>query len=345
MRTHLLLTILAVCALSTRGVAATQASEVATAVTPPSENGPVDVAVGLYLIDISDINESNNTFQTELDIIALWKDPRLAFDAAAEGSDRRIYVGDASERFRTQIWNAQGSAANAVGQMTLINQKITVFTDGRLMLEVRLAATLRAILDYSRFPFDTQVLPVHIESFGWNRDVVRLRPLPEQTGFDPSFQLAEWTVVGVEPTLAEIKRPRDPVPYSRLTYSITIDRKTGFYLWKIFLPLLVIVAITWIVFWMNREMLGRRAGVSVTGILTIIAYQFVVSDTIPRVSYLTVLDRVLLLSTLTIAATLLESLAVEAVQSRGGDATRIDRTCRWAFPLVYFLIVALIVLR
>jgi len=126
MRNHLLLTILVMCALSTRGVAAAQASEVAPAVTPPSENGPVDVAVGLYLIDISDINEANNTFQTELDIIAFWRDPRLAFDTAAEGSDRRIYVGDASERFRTQIWNAQGSAANAVGQMTLINQKIMI---------------------------------------------------------------------------------------------------------------------------------------------------------------------------------------------------------------------------
>jgi hypothetical protein len=95
---------------------------------------------------------------------------------------------------------------------------------------------------------------------------------------------------------------------------------------------------------MNREMLGRRAGVSVTGILTVIAYQFVVSEAIPRVSYLTVLDKVLLLSTLTIAATLLESLIVEAVQSRDGEAIRIDKACRWAFPVVYFSILVFVAL-
>jgi hypothetical protein len=143
--------------------------------------------------------------------------------------------------------------------MTTVDQKITVFADGRLMIEARMAAKLRAVLDYSRFPFDAQVLPVHIESYGWNRDIVVLEPLVEQTGFDPNFQLTEWTVVDVKTTVSEIKRPRDPVPYSRLTYNISIDRKTGFYLWKIFLPLIVIVAISWVVFWMNREMLGRRA--------------------------------------------------------------------------------------
>jgi hypothetical protein len=304
----------------------------------------VGVTVGLYVVDISDINETNNTFQTEMDIIAFWNDPRLAFDAEAEGTDRRIYLGKAAEQLRSRIWNVQGSAANTVGGLDVIQQKITIFADGRLMLEVRVAAKLRAILDYSRFPFDKQVLPIHIESFGWNRDIARLEPLPGQTGFDPDFQLAEWTIVDVTATVGEIVRPRDPVPYSRLTYNITIDRKTGFYLWKIFLPLLVIVAISWVVFWMNREMLGRRAGVSVTGILTVIAYQFVVSEAIPRVSYLTVLDKVLLLSTLTIAATLLESLIVEAVQSRDGEAIRIDKACRWAFPVVYFSILVFVAL-
>jgi hypothetical protein len=344
-RSGLLLAVIAICAVLGHGPAFAQAPGDARAVTPPSENGPVDVTAGVYVIDISDISETDNTFQAEIDVIAFWNDPRLAFDAETEGTDRQVYIGAASERFRTRIWNAQGSAANAVGRWESINQKITIFADGRIMTEIRLAAKLRAVLDFARFPFDTQVLPVHIESFAWNRDVVRIKPFPEQTGFDPSFQLAEWTVKDVSTTVTEITRPRDPVPYSRLTCNITIDRKTGFYLWKIFLPLLVIVAISWVVFWMNREMLGRRAGVSVTGILTVIAYQFVVSEALPRVSYLTVLDKVLLLSTLTIAATLLESLIVEAVQSRGGDSTRVDRACRWAFPLVYFSILAFVVLR
>ena len=314
-------------------------------VTPPRDDGPVSVAVGIYVVDISHISEVDNAFQTELDIVAFWEDSRLAFDAQAEGSNRRVFVGPASERLRTQIWNAQGTAANAVGRPTMVSQKITTFSDGRLMLEARITATLRANLDYRRFPFDRQVLPIYVESYAWNRDIVRFEALPDQTGFDPSFQMPEWEVIDVKTSISEIARPRDPTPYSRVAFDIAIDRKAGFYIWKIFLPLFVIVAISWVVFWMGREALGRRAGVSVTGILTVIAYQFIVSKSIPRVSYLTVLDKLLLLSIVTIATALVVSIIVEAVQTRDRDPGGIDRACRWVFPLVYFSLVSLIIFK
>jgi len=294
-------------------------------------------------VDISDISEVNNTFRAEFDIVAVWTDPRLAFDAETEGSDRRVFVGPASEQLRTKIWNAQGIAANAVGALEMTSQKITTFPDGRLMLEVRVSGTLRANLDYRRFPFDEQVLPVHIESYAWNRDMMTVEGLPDATGFDLNFHLPEWDVTEVTSSVSEINRPRDPVPYSRLTYAIQIDRKAGFYVWKVFLPLFVIVGISWVVFWMGREALGRRAGVSVTGILTVIAYQFIVSEAIPRVSYLTVLDKLLLLSMVAIASTLLVSIYVEAMDSRGKDPSQVDRICRSAFPITYYLAVLLIV--
>jgi hypothetical protein len=315
------------------------------AVTPPPTDGPVVVEAGLFVVDISNINEVDNTFDAEFDIVAYWSDPRLAFDAEEEGSGRRVYIGQRSERLRTQIWNAQGSAANAVGAWRLIGQKITVFADGKLMIEARMAATLRALLDYSRFPFDRQILPVHIESYAWDRDIVVLRPLPEATEFHPSFQLTEWDVVNVTSSISEVNRPRAPVPFSRLTCNIEISRKAGFYVWKIFVPLFVIVAISWVVFWMGREALGRRAGVSVTGILTVIAYQFIVAESIPRVSYLTVLDKMLLTSIVAIALTLLVSIVVEALDTRGKDPGPLDKVCRWLFPAAYYAIVALVIFR
>ena len=103
------------------------------------------------------------------------------------------------------------------------------------------------------------------------------------------------------------------------------------------LPLVVIVALSWVVFWMDREALGRRAGISVTGILTVIAYQFIVAESLPRVAYLTAMDRMTLLSLLMIAATMCESILVDRIGQRDeGARSRIDAVCRWAFPLVYF---------
>ena len=311
---------------------------------PPTDGGPVEAYVGLYLVDIGTISEADNTFNAEFDVIGGWTDPRLAFDAEAEGKDKRIYIGPKSEEFRSSNWNAQVVAANAVGSLNLVSQKVIHHADGRIVIVARINVDLRADLDYRDFPFDSQVLPVHLESFAWNKNVLTIRPIDGQTGFDPSFTLPEWTVTGVHAKATEIKRTRTPEPFSRVTFEIELDRKAGFYVWKIFLPLFVIVSISWTTFWLNNEMLGRRLGVSVTGILTVIAYQFIVAGIIPRVSYLTALDKVALLSMLTIAATLVVSIVVDRVKGRNEvAAVRIDKACRVVFPAGYFGVIALVV--
>jgi hypothetical protein len=164
-----------------------------------------------------------------------------------------------------------------------------------------------------------------------------LRPIDEHTGFDPGFELAEWTVVGMRSVVSERSRPGYGVPFSHASFEIDIKRKSGYYIWKILLPLIVIVLISWVVFYMSEERIGRRAGVSATGILTVIAYQFVATQSLPKVSYLTSMDKMMLLSIVTIGATMFVNIAVERLATADVQrAHRIDVLSRWAFPIVYF---------
>jgi hypothetical protein len=69
-----------------------------------------------------------------------------------------------------------------------------------------------------------------------------------------------------------------------------------------------------------------------------VAYQLVMGDVLPRISYFTVMHAFLSLSFVTMCATVVVNLMVGALDKRGsyelGD--RIDRRCRWIFPLAYF---------
>jgi len=302
-------------------------------VTPPDR--PVEVSIGLYLIDVTNIDEARNTFDVEVDVIASWRDPRLAF----EGEEPRILVGQELDEFRRGIWTAQGMIVNSVGQPTFGIGKLVVFPDGTLRFTNRMNATARSSLDYRRFPFDKQVLQIHVESFAWNSDLVHLTADEGYTGYAPGFDLPEWRITDYTSSNVEIQSPRDPVTFSRLTFSLALERKSGFFMWKIFLTVWIIVALSWVVFWMSDERLGRRAGISTTGILTVIAYQFVTSSTLPRVSYLTVADRIMVVSMVFIALAMVESIVVDHLEQR--DKARkvaVDRTCRWAFPVAYFAV-------
>jgi hypothetical protein len=104
------------------------------------------------------------------------------------------------------------------------------------------------------------------------------------------------------------------------------------------LPLGLMVILSWSVFWMERSSLGDRINVSFIGILTAVAYQIVVSEVLPHISYVTLMNGFLQLSFLVMCATVVVNLVVGSLDKRGEVAAgdRVDRRCRWIFPLVYF---------
>jgi uncharacterized membrane protein (DUF4010 family) len=183
-----------------------------------------------------------------------------------------------------------------------------------------------------------------VDSFLWNRD--RLQFIHDETisGFSDGTSMPEWDIEAVNGRVSEIAVMKSNTPFSRYTLEIEIARKPGFYHWKVFLPLIVIVALSWSVFWMTDERFSARSRISATGVLTVVAYQFVFAENLPRVGYLTLLDQVMIGSFGLLAVTVLESLFVDRANRHDpAKAIQIDRTSRWLFPAVYAAMLATIV--
>lgn len=75
---------------------------------------------------------------------------------------------------------------------------------------------------------------------------------------------------------------------------IQLERRSWQLVWQLLFPLVVIVSMIWSIFWIDPESLSDRLNVSFIGVLTIVAYQFVVIDHMPRMSHLTFTDALLL---------------------------------------------------
>ena len=61
---------------------------------PNLPDSPTVVKAGVFLADIIALDEMEESFQAELIILADWEDPRLAFDAEAYGSNRKLFQGE-----------------------------------------------------------------------------------------------------------------------------------------------------------------------------------------------------------------------------------------------------------
>ena len=109
---------------------------------------------------------------------------------------------------------------------------------------------------------------------------------------------------------------------------------------KVIIPLVLILAMSWVVFWIDPTESGTQISVAITTMLTLIAYRFAIGTALPKVSYLTRLDYFILISTVLVYATLVEVVVTSTLAKRGKleRARKIDRWSRWLFPWGFALV-------
>ena len=179
------------------------------------------------------------------------------------------------------------------------------------------------------------------EVLGFGRDEVVLRPDSGATGMpEKGISISEWSLKGLRSEERDQARrftDGEGVEQSSVEVSMELARNPGFILRVVVLPMSLLVALSWSVFWMDRESLGNRMDISFIGILMVVAYQIMVSSTLPRIPYFTLTRAFVSVSFFTMCASVLVNPVVGRMDRTGrrevGD--RLDERCRWAFPTAY----------
>ena len=81
-----------------------------------------------------------------------------------------------------------------------------------------------------------------------------------------------------------------------LVIEIEIKRNYEQYIFKIILPVFLILSLAWFVLWIPTKEFETRLTTSMVALLSLIAYNFVFADDVPKLNYLTALDEYILLS-------------------------------------------------
>ncbi|MCB1828204.1 MAG: hypothetical protein KDH94_07220, partial [Coxiellaceae bacterium] len=159
------------------------------------------------------------------------------------------------------------------------------------------------------------------------------------SGIAKSFSLPDWEILSWKMDNSNYTFTTDGHGQPAMTFTITAKRYVGYYVFKFIIPLLFVVSMSYVAFWISIKDSATRIGVTTSAMLTIIAFRFVITTHLPNVSYLTYLDYIVLLATVTVfislvLATLISYLVVVDQQKA---ALRLNRYSRNILPLVFFL--------
>jgi hypothetical protein len=305
---------------------------------PTQGRTPVEVAVGLYIMNFVAIDEARETFEISGYLTGRWLDPRLALpaDASDEQAAPRTFRQD-------QLWTPAIESANSISHKTS-QSVLAADRNGMVTYIERFDSTLSSNFDLRKFPFDTQQLQFQFHPFISDASEIRFAPHPlPSTGIyaKQHTDLAAWHIESIQYATEKIVAGREIPPTRGADFQIDVKRRSGFYVWKIFVPLVMMTMIPIVVFWIDVSQFDWLLKIPMTMLLSMVAFEFAIARDLPRVGYLTFLDAVFLASFTFCFLCTFEIGLVFLLQQHGRRplAMKLHTNGRWAYPAAYFALV------
>lgn len=200
--------------------------------------------------------------------------------------------------------------ANATQVQVRDTSILRIATDapGVLHCETVYTGVLSEFMELELFPLDVQdlTIAVRMRDHRWK---VRVLSEPHFRMICPTVELAEWQIF--EPL---IKVSRDEA-IGRPTWELKLKvfRKHDFYMSNVIFMVGGIASLTFFAFLFRADHWEQRSTYSATLLLTSVAFKFVVSNSLPKVSFFTVLDVYLFASFCIMVVIIIESAVMKVL--------------------------------
>jgi hypothetical protein len=278
---------------------------------------PEDVRVGLRIMRISKISERESQFSADIYVMRRWPAGGLKPNLSLRNVD--------------ETPNVVEDRLDSVGGFCYDARRIQDDFDTTFLLR--------------RFPFDRQNLHMIFEDETWDPKSINYSNdlWPMSISSEAFRDMQSWRYLDY-PTVSQRDahfrfHPGD-IPSRLLLVDIPVEREWKFYLSRYFFPLLLIVALSYSLFYIKPDDLASASGIGITAVLAIIAFQITQADTLPKVGYLTLADKVYTVCYLFTAGALALIIHGAWLATHGGEerANKLYRRYRTFFPILFVLL-------
>ncbi|TKR82620.1 hypothetical protein L596_016312 [Steinernema carpocapsae] len=235
------------------------------------KNEPTLVFIDIFVRTMGPISEKTDTYAFDCYFRQTWRDKRLRF----QSPNRKILslgmsMLDKIWKPDTYFWNGQGSYLHT---LTTPNRLVRLSEDGVVLYSSRLTVKAKCQMDLMRFPLDIQACRLVIGSFayGINEMIFRWKVVGENRGVHmdyaaltelPQFEMTGFKVYNSSPLSRDTN-------YSTLEVRFFLHRHIGYFIINFYIPCTLIVLLSWVALWINREATGDRIGLGITSVLTL----------------------------------------------------------------------------
>ncbi len=310
----LLLLLFTFCALQTTARAATASENqylkstrgtLVTVDTPPP--GAQKVTVGIYGLNVYNLDLKASTYSMTAYMWLRWKgdkDPVASLD------------------FTNLVQDVVFTKKTLLGVPKILS-------NGEKYQCIRMDGVFFQPYDLSSYPLDQQELSLFVENSTDTCDKCFYIFDKPSSGYDVGLKVPGWIVKGLEAnsyihdygTDFGEKDVAYASKYSGIKISLGLERYINFFIWKLMLPLLIILMSNWLSLLLNPKLFEVRVVMPATALLTIVFLQQSALDAIPGCSSLVLMDKIYLLAYLSVVLTLFQIIMINVKLDKGSEAS------------------------
>jgi hypothetical protein len=295
---------------------------------------PYEVSIGVRVEQVVSINQRDESFEVVGNLRMQWQDPKLAFDAAKYGQSFRMMSREVFAKFADErgIFAPAFAIQNQQWQRWTQNSGVIIFSDGQVVYGERFTVKLQAPeFDFVKYPFDTQKFFVHVQAV-YPTAFMKYVPLDGYSRLGGQLGEEEWLFNRSWTDTSEVEGATGK-PTSLFSLGFSAHRHLNYYLLRIFVPLAIIVVVSWLTFFLQD--FGKRVDLAGANLLIFIAFNFTISNDLPRLGYLTFMDAIVVATFVFSGLVVITSVAFKRMEVIGREslARRIDKLTLWIYPL------------
>lgn len=262
---------------------------------------PQQARVGVYLMNLYDLNMDEHSFYADFYIWFKWK---------GDIDPTEIEFVNSIEK-----WSMANTQSGDSSNMTL--------KDGTNYRIFRVEGRFFHSFSLNRFPLDKHVLDIQIESPEHPADSLVYLSDDNAAEIRNTLKLVGWETKGcqleskVHDYGTDFGNPEENAQrYSNLTYAITLARPVSYFLLKMLLPIVIVMFVSIGALILHPSHIDTRSSLPIGGLLTAVFLQQSYSDALPDTGYMVLMDKIYLLCYLLISLVLLQVIRA------GNDLTR-----------------------
>ncbi len=277
---------------------------------PTDASGPLEVHVGLYVLNLGKFDVSSGTYTADFYM-------SLRCDVACDP--------------QFEFMNGRASSVEKI-------------TDEPNLKFYRIQANLNNRVDLKQFPFDSQRLTILLEDKKLTVDKLVYIADLNQSGIDPSIAFTGWELKGYDATVTTHDYPLYGEVYSQYEFGLPISRIMWNSFLKTFLPVIFIVLIVLFSFILDPDKVSTRLGMAGSALIAAVMFHISITNQIPPVGYLTFADKFMALTYFVLLVAFVINIAILELQERKKTelVEKIHRRTEFAMfilvPVLYVLL-------